>query len=70
MNERKIPWSIKGVSDDSREAARAAAEAEGLTVGAWLDLAIRNAAARELGAGDGVDAADLPPVETPRAPQQ
>jgi len=52
MNERKIPWSIKGVADDAREAARAAAEAEGLTVGAWLDLAIRNTAGRELGAHD------------------
>ena len=54
MNERKIPWSIKGVADDAREAARAAAEADGLTVGAWLDLAIRNAAGRELGASDGI----------------
>ncbi|MSO80986.1 MAG: peptidoglycan-binding protein [Alphaproteobacteria bacterium] len=53
MNERKTPWSIKGVADDAREGARAAAEAGGLTVGAWLDLAIRNAAGRKLGASDG-----------------
>jgi len=69
MNERKIPWSIKGVADDAREAARAAAEAEGQTVGAWLDLAIRNAAGRELGAHDGAgeadEAGDRPPATAP-----
>lgn len=64
MNDRKIPWSLKGVSDDAREAARAAAEAEGMTVGAWLDLAIRNAAGRELGANDGPA---KPPVDDPAA---
>ena len=35
------PWSVKGVDDDAREAARNAAQATGLTLGAWIDRAIR-----------------------------
>ncbi len=35
------PWSVKGVDDDARELARNAAQAAGLTLGAWIDRAIR-----------------------------
>lgn len=35
------PWSVKGVDEDAREIARNAAHAAGLTLGAWIDLAIK-----------------------------
>lgn len=35
------PWSVKGVDDDARELARNAAQAAGLTLGAWIDRAIK-----------------------------
>ncbi len=38
---RITPWSVKGVDDDAREMARKAAQAEGMTLGAWIDRAIR-----------------------------
>ena len=38
---RTPPWSVKGVGDDARDIARKAAQAEGLTLGAWIDRAIR-----------------------------
>jgi TPR repeat protein len=38
------PWSVKGVDDDAREMARIAANAAGLTLGAWIDRAIKKSA--------------------------
>lgn len=38
-----IPWSVKGVSAEARQAAKDAAQAAGMTIGAWLNLAIRQA---------------------------
>ena len=38
---RPGPWSVKGVDDDARQIAREAAFREGLTIGAWIDRAIR-----------------------------
>ena len=38
---RPGPWSVKGVDDDARQIAREAAFREGLTIGAWVDRAIR-----------------------------
>jgi hypothetical protein len=38
---RPGPWSVKGVDDDARKIAREAASREGLTVGTWIDRAIR-----------------------------
>ena len=35
------PWSVKGVDDDARDLARNAAQAAGLTLGAWIDRAIK-----------------------------
>ena len=41
------PWSVKGVDDDAREIARNAAQAAGLTLGAWIDRAIKKSAGLE-----------------------
>jgi len=35
-----IPWSVKGIGDDAREAAKQAARRSGLTLGAWLNSVI------------------------------
>ena len=48
---RAIPWSIKGVDPDAREAARDAALREGMTLGQWLKQTIEiHAAERGLDA--------------------
>lgn len=39
------PWSVKGVSEEAREAARSAAAVSDLAIGAWIDHAIRDATA-------------------------
>lgn len=44
-----MPWSIKGVSPEAREAARKAVESGGMTMGEWLSEAIRAVAAEERG---------------------
>lgn len=36
------PWSVKGVERTTRETARNAAQAAGMTVGAWIEQAIRS----------------------------
>jgi hypothetical protein len=38
---RSGPWSVKGVDGDARDVAREAALREGLTIGTWVDRAIR-----------------------------
>src|ERR687885_2443604 len=35
------PWTVKGIPPEERNAAIAAAEREGLTIGEWLTRAIR-----------------------------
>ncbi len=42
-----MPWSVKGVSLETRLAAKEAAHAAGLTVGEWLCGVIRSTAADE-----------------------
>src|SRR3954466_13112420 len=39
--DRVKPWTIKGIAPEERNAAIAAAEREGLTIGEWLARAIR-----------------------------
>jgi len=39
-----LPWSVKGVEPEMREAAKEAAAAQGLTLGAWLNRLIAEAA--------------------------
>ncbi len=36
-------WAISGISDRTREAAMAAADAAGMPVGAWIEQALRQA---------------------------
>ena len=36
-------WAISGIGDQTREAAMAAADAAGITVGAWVEQALRRA---------------------------
>ena len=67
-DKRTIPWSIKGVSPEAREAARDAVEASGKTMGEWLSEAIQATALAETAPRmpETLPAADLPaerPVE-------
>src|SRR5690349_9067021 len=39
--DRVRPWTVKGIPPEERNAAIAAAEREGLTIGEWLTRAIR-----------------------------
>ncbi|WP_040133527.1 hypothetical protein [Acetobacter pasteurianus] len=41
MTDEPKPWSIRGVHPEVRNAALAAAKREGVTIGEWLDRAIR-----------------------------
>lgn len=43
-----IPWSVKGVDPEAREAAKLAARKAGMTLGDWLNQTIRTAAAEQL----------------------
>ncbi len=40
-----VPWSVKGVEPEAREAAKRAARGSGMTLGAWLSRKIREAEA-------------------------
>ncbi len=42
---KAVPWSIKGVDFDTREAAKEAARRDGLTLGEWMNRAISDRAA-------------------------
>lgn len=44
---KAAPWSIKGIGFDAREAAREAAQREGMSVGEWLNEVIAERAAEE-----------------------
>ena len=41
---RSSPWSVKGVDQGARQIAREAAKQHGLTIGAWVDRAIKKRA--------------------------
>jgi len=41
MTDDPKPWSIRGVHPEVRNAALAAAKRDGVTIGEWLDRAIR-----------------------------
>src|SRR5947209_18172630 len=49
---KAVPWSIKGVDFDAREAAQAAARRSGLSVGEWLNSVIAERAAEQQVAPD------------------
>ncbi len=46
---KAVPWSIKGIDFDAREAAKEAARRDGVTLGEWMNRAIADRAA-EMGA--------------------
>jgi len=46
MSENSI-WSLRGVSPEDRASVKACAEAEGVSIGAWISDAIRELHARE-----------------------
>lgn len=57
-----VPWSVKGIDRDAREAAKEAARREGMTVGEWLNQTIYTAspdAAPTEGDIEGLKARDL-----------
>jgi localization factor PodJL len=60
-----LPWSIKGVSAEAREAAKQAARSAGLPLGLWLSRVIREVAAQE--AAERGPPATAAPVEPPHA---
>ena len=41
---RSSPWSVKGVDHDARQVAREAAKRHGITIGEWVDRAIKTRA--------------------------
>ena len=41
---RSSPWSVKGVDQDARQVAREAAKRHGITIGEWVDRAIKTRA--------------------------
>ena len=42
-----IPWSVKGIDDDARQAAKLAARKAGMTLGEWLNSMIKESADEE-----------------------
>jgi hypothetical protein len=42
MSDEPKPWSIRGVTPEVRNAALAAAKRDNVTIGEWLDRAIRS----------------------------
>lgn len=55
-----LPWSVKGVEPDAREAAKAAARRDGVTLGVWLN--------RTIYANSGEEAPSAAPDETSAQP--
>lgn len=46
-NKAKLPWSVKGVTHDSRDLAKSAAADHDATMGEWLSHVIRRVGAAE-----------------------
>jgi localization factor PodJL len=65
---RPVPWHVKGVHPDAREAARDAARRSGLSVGAWLNSLIINTAEQgESPIGESMPATAAMAAPTPHA---
>jgi localization factor PodJL len=63
------PLSVKGIEPEAREAAKLAARRAGMTLGAWLNRVIHQAAAEALTGGKpGSPAAGSPASDPPRLP--
>ncbi len=48
-----VPWSVKGIDDEARQAAKSAAREAGLTLGQWLNTVIKESADGDYGAQAG-----------------
>ncbi len=57
----KSPWSVKGVPQETRSAAKIAARRAGMTIGEWLSRAVMEAAKRDV-SGEKLDSGNLPAV--------
>jgi localization factor PodJL len=65
---RPVPWHVKGVHPDAREVAREAARRSGVSVGAWLNSLIVNAAEPgESSMDESAPEAAAPPAPAPGA---
>lgn len=47
-----VPWSVKGIEPEAREAAKQAARRAGVTLGAWLNQVIMDGGTDEVGMAD------------------
>ncbi len=47
-----VPWSVKGIEPEAREAAKQAARRAGVTLGAWLNQVIMDGGTDEVGLSD------------------
>jgi localization factor PodJL len=56
---QSLPWSVKGIDADTREAAREAARRAGLSVSDWLEHAIREEARRNPAEAKGAPRAEV-----------
>lgn len=56
---QSLPWSVKGIDADTREAARDAARKAGMSVSDWLEHVIREQALKSEGPDAGATPADL-----------
>jgi localization factor PodJL len=69
-----VPWSVKGIEPEAREAAKQAAQRAGVTLGAWLNQIIMEAGTDEVGRPTSEQRPMAPqpsfaPSSTPQAPQ-
>ena len=62
MTDPNMPWSLKGISDEARDFAKAAAEESDIAVGAWISAVIRAAAQQ------GESQISAPPSPEPASP--
>jgi localization factor PodJL len=65
-----VPWSVKGIEPEAREAAKQAAHRAGVTLGAWLNQIILDAGTDEVGRPAGIAPHEQTNfVQPPYAPQ-
>lgn len=58
--KQETPWSVRGISHETRTAAKKAARRSGLTIGEWMERTLQEAAQRDLkGEGDQLPALRL-----------
>jgi len=67
-----VPWSVKGIEPEAREAAKQAARRAGVTLGAWLNQVIMHSGTDDIGAAiqeyahlDAASSQPQPPVGAP-----